>query len=147
MRRRIAFCLALAATACVSTGFAPVLVAIPVADVKASAAWYERNAGFVLRSEQPDRAILERAQFQLELVKADGCTPRRDFVRIAFHIPDIDPLIERLRANGVTFQTEPHDDLSEGTRSCIVLDNEGNWIQFTGPLPSPTVPGAAKMSL
>ena len=147
MRRQFVVCLALAATACVSTGFAPVLVAISVNDVKASAAWYEQNAGFVPRSETPDRAVLERARFQLALVKADGCVPRRDFVRIAFHIPDIDPLIARLHANGVKFQMEPHDDLSEGTRSCVVLDNEGSWIQFTGPLPSPTVPGASKMSL
>jgi predicted enzyme related to lactoylglutathione lyase len=138
----VAFCLALAAAACVSTGFYPALIALPTSDVRASAQWYVRNAGFTLKSEQADRALLEREQFQLALEKNHGCS-----VKLTFHVKDIDDVAARLRAHGVKFQTEPHDDLSEGTRAFTVLDNEGNWIEFIGGIPGPSVPGAAKMSL
>jgi len=145
VQRLIAFSVALAAAACVSTGFAPVLVALSVGDIKASEQWYERNAGFTLKSEDSGRAILERERFQLALVKSDVCLS--NVVKIGFYVTDIDGVAARLRANGVKFQLEPHDDLSEGTRTFIVLDNEGNWIQFIGGIPAPTVPDAAKMSL
>jgi catechol 2,3-dioxygenase-like lactoylglutathione lyase family enzyme len=148
---------------CAASTFEPALVALSVGDLKASEQWYVRNAGFTLKAERtfPDVviAILEREGFQLELVQLEhsvapsqlvpGTNPARirGFGKIAFRVRDIDALAARLRANGVAFQLDPRDDLSAGTRSFIVLDNEGNWIQFVGPLPAPTVPDAARMSL
>ena len=149
--------------ACSTADFAPALVAISVGDLKASEQWYERNAGFALKSEQAFPhvaiAILEREGFQLELVQLEssvapvqivpGDNPARirGFGKLAFRVRDIDATAARLRANGVTFQMQPRDDVKEGTRSFIVLDSEGNWIQFLGPIPAPTVPDAAKMTL
>jgi len=151
--------------ACSPSTFAPALVALSVGDIKASEQWYQRNAGFALKWERafPDAhlvmAILEREGFQLELVQLErsaapaqlvpGTNPARirGFGKLAFRVRDVDAAAARLRANSVTFQMEPRDDLAEQTRSFIVLDNEGNWIQFVGPMPSPTVPDAARMSL
>jgi catechol 2,3-dioxygenase-like lactoylglutathione lyase family enzyme len=166
VHRRIAPFLLLALAACSQSLFAPALVALSVGDIKASERWYERNAGFALKWERPfpdlhlTIALLEqRGGFQLELVQLDGsATPAtlvpgtnpariRGFGKLAFRVSDVDGHAARLRANGVTFQLEPRDDRDEGTRSFIVLDNEGNWIQFIGPIPGPSVPDAARMSL
>ena len=162
MRRAV---LLLFLAACAPATFAPALVALSVGDIKASEQWYVRNAGFALKSERafPEAhlviAILERDDFRLELVQLDGSAAPaqllpgmnpariRGFGKVAFRVRDVDAVAARLRANSVTFQIEPRDDPSDGTRSFIVLDNEGNWIQFTGPMPAPTVPDAARMSL
>jgi catechol 2,3-dioxygenase-like lactoylglutathione lyase family enzyme len=166
MKTPFAALLALTALACSQATFAPALVALSVGDIKASESWYARNAGFALKWERPfpdahlTIALMERAQFQLELVQLDGSAAPaqlvpgsnpariRGFGKVAFRVADADAEAARLRANGVTFQLEPRDDADGRTRSFIVLDNEGNWIQFIGPTPAaPTVPDAAKMSL
>ena len=95
----VAFSVALAAAACVSTGFYPMLVSLPVGDVKASEQWYVRNAGFVLRSETADGAILERERFQLALVKRDAGAAH-DFVKIAFHDLALSSQLSALRRTG-----------------------------------------------
>jgi catechol 2,3-dioxygenase-like lactoylglutathione lyase family enzyme len=158
--------LVLTALACSQATFAPALVALSVGDIKASEQWYARNAGFALKWERafPDAhlaiALMERERFQLELVQLDGSVAPvqlvpgtnpariRGFGKIAFRVADVDAEAAHLRANGVKFQLEPRDDADQRTRSFIVLDNEGNWIQFIGPTPTaPTVPDAAKLSL
>jgi catechol 2,3-dioxygenase-like lactoylglutathione lyase family enzyme len=165
-RRLFASLLAATALACSEATFAPALVALSVGNIKASEAWYMRNAGFELKWERafPDAhlvmAVLERNCFQLELVQLDGSAAPaqlvpgtnpariRGFGKLAFRVDDVDALAERLRRNGVKFQFEPRDDAQERTRSFIVLDNEGNWIEFIGPTPTaPTVPDAARLSL
>ena len=162
MRRLALFALVLLA-ACNPSTFAPTLVALSVGDIKASEQWYMGNAGFALKWErelaESRIALLERDGFQLEIVQLERSVPPaqlvpgtnpariRGFGKLAFRVDDADRVAARLHANGVTFQLEPRDDPSEQTRSFIVLDNEGNWIQFIGPMPAPAVPDAARMSL
>lgn len=60
-------------------------------------------------------AILERNGFRLEIIQTEGSqSPAR-----------------RLKEKGVRFQLEPLKDEKNGSKSFIVLDPDGNWIQLT----------------
>ena len=132
---------------------APRLVAISVAELGASIAWYRDNLGFVERSQKnyPSNgvkiALLESNGFWLEMFEKKKNFPP-EFVKqhlpgvsdldevtglkkLAFTVTDLDAVITTLRNNNVRFQTKimESDDPAFG-RSVIVLDNNGNWIQF-----------------
>jgi catechol 2,3-dioxygenase-like lactoylglutathione lyase family enzyme len=133
-------------------GFAPALVAISVRDLASAESWYGRNAGFVVTREIPlpdahmTIAILSRGGFDLELVQLDGSVSPasvvpgdnparlRGFGKLAFRVDAVDAVAARLKANGVRFQMQPRDNPADGSRSFIVLDDDGNWIQFIGPM-------------
>lgn len=128
----------------------PYLVAVSVSNLETSAAWYVDHLGFRLvdKKEFPDYklriAILERDRFRLELVQTEGAqSPSRlapgsdnparilGFGKLAFLVTDVDARARRMKEKGLKLQLEPTRDDKDGTKSFIVLDPDGNWIQLT----------------
>jgi len=131
----------------------PALVAISVPNLSAAVHWYVDILGFKILKQAafPDYkmslAILERDDFRLELVELQGSSPAgkllpgidnpaliQGFGKLAFSVQDLDAWEARLKSKGVRFQLKPREDREEGTKSFIVLDDSGNWIQFTSKL-------------
>jgi catechol 2,3-dioxygenase-like lactoylglutathione lyase family enzyme len=129
--------------------FRPHLVALSVADLDETLQWYVDKLGFTLKSRRdfPDHgisiAIVNRAGFQVELVKVAGSIPAsrvlpdrsnpaslQGFGKIAFEVEDLEFWAADLRASGVKFHLPPTRNAEDQSTSFIVLDNEGNWLQF-----------------
>lgn len=132
----------------------PALVAISVPDLAASVRWYEDVLAFkvVKQANFPDYklslAILARDDFRLELIQIGGSAPPSKLVpgidnpaliqgigKLAFAVSDLDAWASRLTGMGVRFQVAVRGDPEDGTRSFIILDNSGNWLQFTAARP------------
>jgi catechol 2,3-dioxygenase-like lactoylglutathione lyase family enzyme len=128
----------------------PSLVALQVVDLDASTRWYTDNLGFQAKERKtfPDHglrlAMLVREDFALELVE-NAKTLRRSqllagkgtditgFAKITFSVPDVEPMFRRLERQGATFAARLRDsNTTPGDQFFIVLDNEGNWLQFVG---------------
>lgn len=127
----------------------PYLIAISVPNLDESIAWYERMLGFnVVRTiPVPDQrmriAIIEREGVRFELVELGGSTPPSTLLpksggnpaliqgvgKVAFYVADIDAWATSFREKGARFQIEPA--MGKEARTFIVLDNNGNWLQFT----------------
>jgi catechol 2,3-dioxygenase-like lactoylglutathione lyase family enzyme len=130
----------------------PFLVSLGVPDLESAAAWYHGKVGFTLRSTRafPDRgtrvALLELDGFWLELfqkkqpISHQYIQQRLPEIRdwdevlglgkVAFAVADVDALAAKLKAENVRFVTGIQDDDPVFGRSFIVLDNNGNWVQF-----------------
>jgi methylmalonyl-CoA/ethylmalonyl-CoA epimerase len=130
----------------------PRLVSISVANLDESIAWYHDNLGFAVqrRADLPKYslrvAFVERHGFQLELVEFADSVPyttlQKHFPQVddrakiqglgklAFVVDDLDGLSARLKKNQVQFFRDITRDSSKGPRWFIVVDNDGNWIQF-----------------
>lgn len=132
----------------------PSLTAISVPKLDESVRWYVDTLGFALvtQSAFPDHhlrlAILERDGFRLELVELEGSQPPaklvpgvdnpamiQGFGKVAFTVGDFDAWLARVRRAGVRFQLEPRTSPEDGSRSFIILDNNGNWLQFRSARP------------
>jgi catechol 2,3-dioxygenase-like lactoylglutathione lyase family enzyme len=128
----------------------PRLVAISVADLAESVSWYRDILGFEILQQSSfpanklSLAILQRDGFRIELVDHQDSVPPhkvvpaldnpaliQGFGKLAFQVEDLDAWSAELKAKGVRFQLEPRENPETGTKSFIVLDNSGNWLQFT----------------
>ena len=129
----------------------PYLAAIVVPELEPSADWYQKHLGFQKQETVtlPHLRItfLVLKGFHLEIVE-----DRRAFTReglqqripemkhldnpvdgiskLAFYVTDADAFAARLKSEGVRFQTGIMVAKGNWPRSFIVLDNNGNWIQF-----------------
>lgn len=137
----------------------PSLVAISVPNLAESVRWYVDTLAFktVKQASFPDYkmslAILERDGFRLELVELSGSSAPGKLVpginnpaliqgmgKLAFTVNDLEAWEARLKSLGVRFQMMPRKDPEDGTRSFIILDNSGNWLQFTTARPEVAQP-------
>jgi methylmalonyl-CoA/ethylmalonyl-CoA epimerase len=129
----------------------PGLIAISVPKLEEAIAWYREMLEMTLVREipVPDQkmriAILERDGFRVELVELAGSAapsvlvPKSDnpaliqgFGKIGFTVAELDRWEQSLRAKGVRFQLEPRAG-ADGSRSFIIVDRHGNWLQFSTP--------------
>jgi methylmalonyl-CoA/ethylmalonyl-CoA epimerase len=130
----------------------PYWAAISVADVDASARWYQDKLHFTVtrRMELPEHqlriAFLDLAGFTLELVefrdsvslatvqaRIPEVTARdklQGFLKLGFLVEDVDRLAAELERSGVSLLMEPTDDKPPGLRFFLVEDNAGNVLQF-----------------
>ncbi len=130
------------------------LIAISVKSLEPSIAWYRDNLGFVLkdRKEFPKLhlriAMLEHNGFWIEMIEKDPTfSPEsiqkqlptikdwdavQGFKKIAFTVTDLDSTVKFLNDRKVKFATDVMGDGKDAIfgRSVIVLDTDGNWIQF-----------------
>jgi catechol 2,3-dioxygenase-like lactoylglutathione lyase family enzyme len=126
----------------------PFFFALSVADVDASAAWYERVFGFAVVSNRdlPEREIrirlLQRPGAFLELVDDAAARPlteaapsaaRRSLAHGVFKIgllsADLDRTLERLSALGVPLRGIVFTEADGSMRSLQVEDPDGNVVQ------------------
>lgn len=129
---------------------APRLLALSVADLDASVAWYRDVLGFseTARHAFPDDrmrlAFVERDGFELELIEIEDTPPfdaptpsnpatRRGLVKVAFDTADIDGLFANVQGRGVRVQSSLQLSNRTGGRFFILLDPDGNWVQVFGP--------------
>jgi ketosteroid isomerase-like protein/catechol 2,3-dioxygenase-like lactoylglutathione lyase family enzyme len=129
----------------------PGLFAISVPKLEEAIAWYRDMLEMTLVREIPVPeqtmriAILEREGFRVELVELAGSAARstlapksdnpaliQGFGKIGFTVAELDRWEKALRAKGVRFQLEPRAG-ADGSRSFIVVDRHGNWLQFSTP--------------
>lgn len=128
------------------------LVSISVHDIDASVEWYRKYLGFVLSDKRafPENnvtiALLKKAQVRIELVRhAESVAPStlvpglenpaliRGYGKVAYEVVDIENIVKLMNADGVKFVLGLRDStVTEflGYKSCIVLDNSGNWVQL-----------------
>jgi catechol 2,3-dioxygenase-like lactoylglutathione lyase family enzyme len=130
----------------------PYLVAVSVPQVDESVRWYREVLGFTLvsRKDYPDYgmtiAIAAGEGIRLELVQVrNSVAPSavvpgyqnpaslHGFGKVAFYVADLRAWETRLRSRGAKFQLEPRENPADGSTSFIVLDHDGNWLQFTQP--------------
>ena len=129
----------------------PYLAAIVVPELETSADWYQKHLGF-RRQETvtlPNLriAFLKLDGFHLELVEDKRAFTREGLqkripemkhldnpvdgiMKLAFRVTGLDAFAAKLRSEGVRFQTGIMQAKGKWPRSFIVLDNNGNWIQF-----------------
>ena len=130
----------------------PYLVALSVANLDSSAAWYQTMLGFgVMRAPyQPVPrlriAFLTRDDFRIELIQARNSRPRRlalpdtaseislqGFVKLGFRVADIAAAADRFRQHRVPFVFGPAADSAFRERHFIVTDPDGNLVQLFEP--------------
>jgi catechol 2,3-dioxygenase-like lactoylglutathione lyase family enzyme len=130
----------------------PVLVAVQVRDVTKSVSWYSSFLNFkvVSSKEFPDYglkiAILELNNFRLELVENKKVLPKTEalqqlniedvtgFSKLTFSVPDIHGLYDELTRKQANFQIVlKESNVNPEELFFIVLDVDGNWLQFLGP--------------
>lgn len=126
--------------------------ALSVPEIEAAIAWYRSTLGLEVakRLEFPALGLrlawLRSAELELELVEQNGSRDRarlvsdagnpalvQGFGKIGFRVDDIASWEARLKAAKVTFQVGMRDAVFPGSKTFVVLDNNGNWLQFTGP--------------
>lgn len=134
-----------------ATDSRPILVAIQVKDVEKSAAWYADFLGFsqVGHRELPDQSmkimVVELNNFRLELVGNAKVLSRTEalqnlnvkdvtgFSKVTFRVPDIRTLYDQLLKKSAHFQIAlKESNVNADELFFIVLDVEGNWLQFIG---------------
>lgn len=127
------------------------LFAISVADMDASIAWYENHLDFLLisRNDFPEYkvsvAVVERNDLQIEIVHYTASKAPSDYIKeyaknpaimqgiakISFMVDNIDSLAARLESDNVKFVSNLHHEDALNLKSFIILDNSGNWLQFS----------------
>ena len=125
-------------------------LALSVADLDASARWYNEALGLrvVLRTPKHDKSaavVLEGAGLIVELIKHDESVPLRTaapaatnnilvqgIVKAGAIVEDFDGLVATLRARHVRIAFGPYPARA-GTRANVIIeDNAGNLVQFFG---------------
>jgi len=132
--------------------FRVMLVAISVKDLDSTATWYHKYLGFNLMDKKdfPDNnvtvAILENNSVRIELVQhKESVAPSKlipklanpaliqGYGKVAYDVADIEQIVRTMKSDSVTFVHNLRD-VDRGTfvgyKSCIVLDNNGNWVQL-----------------
>lgn len=129
----------------------PAFVALSVADLDATIAWYRGAFAMpvVHRLEIPDSvgagAVLESAELRVELLRLRAASPparapdaahlTHGIFKAGFSVPSLAPYLARFAEQRVTVVAGPFADTLTRTRSVVVADCEGNLLHLFEPLP------------
>ena len=114
-------------------------IGIMVKDAEVSMDFYMNKLGFELQAVQemgPTKLVfLNAGTCQIELVQKPDLEPRQPgpVDHIAIEVEDIEPLMERLKAQGVRFETETFSfakDLLGGVRNVFFRGPDDERIEF-----------------
>lgn len=127
----------------------PYFMAIIVSDIDTSIAWYKDHLGFALlnRTDLPDlgfrQANLESGKTLLELIELNSARTAAElladhprgtrvggFFKFGFSVADFDGWLSYLKKSNVSFRGDVVKDPNTGKRMIILLDPDGNRIQF-----------------
>jgi len=129
-----------------------VWAAIVVSDLDSSSKWYQDNLGYKItkKMDLPEHKLrivflqlngftLELIEFQ-ESVAFDAVKKKvpelkdhdhlQGIVKLGFQISDVNALASALKARGVKLRMEPTDDPEFHDRFFLVVDPDGNTLQF-----------------
>ncbi|HVO74166.1 MAG TPA: VOC family protein [Ignavibacteriaceae bacterium] len=125
------------------------LVAVSVKDINTAAAWYNKYLGFQFgeKKDYPESkvsiGIMTKGDFSLEIVQHKESVPVSKFIpdisnpamirgygKIGYMVDNLDEIIKRMKADSVKFIIDPMQNKTSGSKMCIVLDNDGNWVQL-----------------
>jgi catechol 2,3-dioxygenase-like lactoylglutathione lyase family enzyme len=126
--------------------------ALSVADLEASAAWYEAKLGLsvVMRAPRTDETrssvvVLQGSGLTIELVRHDDArpvgtiaSPTRDALavhgifKVGVTVDDFDAALAALRGRGVEIAMGPWPKRADQPANVIIRDNAGNLIQIFG---------------
>ncbi len=126
-------------------------IALSVADINKSAAWYAEMFGFKLTKRDffkpvsAQVAFLERDDVRLELLQVEGAyriadldvappahLKRLGYKAIVFDVPDLKGFSEMLKARNVTILWADQPLTDDGLRSTLIRDPDGNLINVFG---------------
>ena len=125
-------------------------LALSVADLDASVAWYTDKLGLTVYQRQPRRdgaafALLEGNGLIVELVQLDDAVPfekiapsvrGRERVHGLFKtgviVPDLDRLVAGFKERGIEIAYGPFPKRGQQRANVIIRDNVGTLIQFFG---------------
>jgi catechol 2,3-dioxygenase-like lactoylglutathione lyase family enzyme len=128
--------------------------ALSVADMKASARWYQERFGLtaVMQSPKADGAgvtVLEGGGLIVELIDRDDAVPLRKatsgitdilkvhgIVKAGVVVDDFEKTLALLKERRVEIAFGPFPAKANQRANVIVKDNEGNLIQFFGKRPA-----------
>ena len=124
-------------------------VSLIVKDVSSSVEWYSEVMGFSLEKEfvNEERGLkianLSNEQGAIELIEISGSVSPEDAIpnfskklrihgifKVGFGVKDFDTWIAKFHERSVEFQGEVVQDPVSGNRMVVVLDPDGNRLQF-----------------
>ncbi|HEX6218315.1 MAG TPA: VOC family protein [Sphingomicrobium sp.] len=130
--------------------------ALSVADVDATAAWYQEKLGLKVIMRPPAQGgvrmiALGGGGLLVELIEQEGSVPLRQAAPQIDHdikvhgmfksgivVDDWNGLLAGLKARGVPIAIGPFPSSPEQRANLIIRDNEGNYIQFFESRPAPS---------
>ena len=138
-----------------SQSLEPILVGVFTQSYEETIAWYVDNLGFEIINEVENEggnirlSFLDNGQFELEIysdlvpsertdrIRRDRFgMPTEGFVKLSLETDSLPPLVEKLRANGVTFVRDTNvSERKRGYSWFMISDPDGNLIQVFGPTP------------
>ncbi|MEL6194860.1 MAG: VOC family protein [Bacteroidota bacterium] len=124
-------------------------ISLIVKDVSSSVEWYTKVMGFSLEKEfvNEERGLkianLSKGEHGIELIEISSSVSPEDAIpnfskklrihgifKVGFGVKDFDTWIEKFHDKNVEFQGEVVQDPVNGSRMVVVLDPDGNRIQF-----------------
>ena len=130
-------------------------LASSVADVEASARWYQSKLGLRIVMQPPERdgsrmIALEGGGLLVELIQDDAAKPlreaapgvQRDYLvhgifKAGVMVEDWDRLLAELKARDVPIAIGPFPATAEQRANLLIRDHDGNFIQFFGDYSKP----------
>jgi catechol 2,3-dioxygenase-like lactoylglutathione lyase family enzyme len=125
------------------------IVAISVKDINTAAGWYNKYLGFEFgeKKDYPESkvsiGIMTKGEFSLELVQHKESVPVSKFIpdisnpavvrgygKVGYIVDNLEEIVKRMKAGLVKFIIDPMVNKASGSKMCIVLDNDGNWVQL-----------------
>src|SRR6218665_3144162 len=128
----------------------PVLAGMFVNNLDSSVAWYTKHLSYSLKEKKDYQeahlriAILSSGNFELELVQSGEVVSKRElfpkehkdvtgFAKLTFRVNQVEQRSQQLLKSGAAFAVKLRDsNRQKGEQFFIVLDIDGNWIQFIG---------------
>jgi len=102
-----------------------------VSDLKKAKRFYEETLGLQKKYEFSTYVGFECGGVEVGLIpKPDGTIPCGDLATVEFLVDDVDKVCDELKAKGVRFVTELHDE-TWGGRQAAFKDPDGNVLEVT----------------
>lgn len=120
----------------------PVGLTIIVNDLQISSNWYKENLNFQVHKKLPQKYVLQRGDFYLELKSVDGSLNEKDiklpedykfingYSKFSFVVDNLKGLYNHLFINGVNvFRPITEGEFFQG-KYFVITDPDGNYLQF-----------------
>jgi len=101
-----------------------------VSDLKKAVAFYEKTLGLNKKYEYSSYAGFDCGGVEIGLRPKEKVKSEEDASSIQFMVDNVDETYRTLKAKGVRFVKEPHDEIW-GARQATFVDLDGNTLEIT----------------